>query len=606
MSDQNEPLKPRFSIKKARINNSEPAGKKSDRIDDESPNKIIYIEIDEEITSVFDKIKRVKSENAALVVPRRAILLQSIVNLKILKKKIDELGKKITIITSDIQGLALAEKAGIQATSKLLNQQTRAEDQSPVKQSVIIRNERPTKVSGKKLSIAEIIRKDRPTLFNSLISRIKEYWKKRKASARETKFVIVTPNKQALFTLILVSVLLLLAIAYIALPGATIYITPKSSITEASFNINFLDFEKNKTTLENPYSNALSIATFPVNPPPFTKKITHNATGKLFRGENARGIITVINLSNNPWDLVAKTRFQTEDGLIFRLISNVRVPAAKDNSPGTLNVEVIADEFDTNGQAIGGRGNIPPSKFFLPGLKNEENKKKLSGESKMPMVGGVTKIIKTISKEDIEAAINKTKTNVIKEAADDLKKYLEEQNLANRSNFSLLTDKHAIIINEPKLNAPNDLIGKEAEQFEIAATYETKGISFDRQTLNDLLKTNVTNRVDPDKTIVKINENDLSYKFLDGDISSGKIRLTVIIRAIQIYELDPEKENGVRFIKKITDHIVGLRLKDAEDYLQQQTKEISKVEIKLWPVWAPTIPNIADNIKFVVKEEAAY
>ena len=81
------------------------------------------------------------------------------------------------------------------------------------------------------------------------------------------------------------------------------------------------------------------------------------------------------------------------------------------------------------------------------------------------------------------------------------------------------------------------------------------------------------------------------------------MRLTVTIRAIQAYELDPEKENGRRFLKKIADHILGLRVKDDIHYLQQQTDEIAKVEITTWPVWAPTIPNITDNIKFVIKEE---
>ncbi|MBI4994771.1 hypothetical protein HZC21_03965 [Candidatus Peregrinibacteria bacterium] len=593
---ENESLRPRFSIQKKRIN----SGEKNADSETFSPDKVIYVELDEEITHVFDKIKRLPSENIAVVIPKRAIVLQSIVNLKILKKKLDEAGKKILVVTTDQAGLLMCFKAGILAVERLLDTKT---EEAHSKVQMPVSGQRPIRFPVEKMSIAEVINKNKQTFFSSFFARVKEYLKKKKQSAKETRLVLITPNKQALFTLILVSVLLLLAIAYIALPGATIYITPRSSIVDASFNVNFMDAEKNRDILENSYSNTFSIATFPINPPPFTKKITYNSTGKIFKGSNASGIITVINLSSNPWDLVAKTRFQTEDGIIFRLINNVRVPAAKGNEPGTLAVQVTADEFDANGQVVGERGNIPSSKFFLPGLKNEENKRKLYGESKNPMTGGITSVTKIITKNDVEAAMNKVKTLIAKEAVQDLKNYLEEQNLVKKTYLSVLADRHVIKVSEPTITATDDLTGKEADQFELNVTYSASGIAFDRNQLNNMLKERLTNRVDPDKKIVQINENDLSYKFLDEDENGGKVRLTVTIRAIQIYELDPEKENGHRFLKKITDHILGLRVKEASNYLQQQTDEIAKVEIKLWPVWAPTIPNIADNIKFVIKEE---
>ena len=55
------------------------------------PNrKILYLEIDDEITTIFDRLKKVAAKEIYLVVPKRATLLQSIVNLKILKRKMEE------------------------------------------------------------------------------------------------------------------------------------------------------------------------------------------------------------------------------------------------------------------------------------------------------------------------------------------------------------------------------------------------------------------------------------------------------------------------------------------------------------------------------------
>lgn len=596
---EEKPIRPRFIIQKRKISGEEIAEEKKEEF---IPEKVIYIELDDEITVVFDRIKRLRNKKIALVIPKRAIILQSIVNLKILKKKIDEIEKEIIIITSDLPGMQLAEKAGIPTAEKLFNKQENAFREQPAQQP--IQTQRPTRMAGGKVSISEVIRKEKTAFLSSFVKRIKERFKKKKPlTGKETHLVFVTPNKQALFTLILVSVLLLLAIAYIALPGATIYLTPRSTVLDPSFNVTFLDYEKNRGFFENEMSNNIVIPSYPVAPPPFTKKFTHNATGKHFKGENARGIITVTNLSNLPWDLAAKTRFQTDDGFVFRTPVALRIPPAKGITPGILDVSVIADEFDVDGQVVGSRGNIGPSKFFLPGLKNEENRKKLFGENKTAMSGGTTIITKTVSKEDIEAAKQMAKREMEKSAPQDLKKFLEQQNLINKTNLSILTDRNLVKISDYAIDAPENLIGEIADQFEVTAVYSVRGTAFDRQNFTDALKSRIYNRADPDKKIIKIDEEDVSYKFLDEDAGSGKIRLTATMRAIQVYELDPEQENGHRFIKKITDHILGMRVKDAIAYLQQQTDEIARVEITTWPVWAPTIPNIADNIKFVVKEE---
>ena len=65
----------------------EVADKKTDKSQVISAKKVVYIEIDDEVTSVYDRIKNLKIKHIYLVVPRRSVLFQSIVNLKILKRK---------------------------------------------------------------------------------------------------------------------------------------------------------------------------------------------------------------------------------------------------------------------------------------------------------------------------------------------------------------------------------------------------------------------------------------------------------------------------------------------------------------------------------------
>lgn len=561
--------------------------------------KLIYVELDDEITMVFDRIRRCPAQHVGLVVPVRAVVLQSIINLKILHKKVSEADKTITLVTADPVAKAIGEKVGIPVLDTLFSVK---QETNPSTELRTFPGDRPPSKRERKMSISEVIRTQKSDVVDALVKKIKDRFNKKKGSTH-TRLVFIAPNKQALFTLILVSVLLMLSIAYIALPGATIYITPRSSVVDPSFNVTFLDYEKNKNILKNPTSSAALVASFPIKPPTITKSFLRPATGKIFRGQHAGGVLNIINESSAPWDLAERTRFQTEEGIIFRISTAVRVPAASPAGPGKLTAAVTADELDAQGEVVGARGNIGPQRFFLPGLKLEESRKKLYAKSIEPMAGGATDVLKSVTEDDIKAAQEIAKRDVKKGAVEDLTAYLKEYNVTHGTQLSLLTDKNVVSTTEPAVTVPNVQPGTQADQFEVVASYQVSGIAFNKDELINALKERVGNRADPDKKIIHIDEEDLSYSFLDKNDTAGSVRLTTTMRALQMYDLDPEQETGKRFMKKISEHIVGMSVRDANEYLDQQTDEISRVEIKTWPIWAPTIPTVTDNIKFVIQED---
>ncbi|MBU2025447.1 hypothetical protein KJ912_01785 [Patescibacteria group bacterium] len=83
----------------------------------------IYIEENEEITSIVERIKKTPANEIALVVPRRSFLSQGIVNLKILKSQSQKMGKKLMLVTRDTLCRTLAEKIGL-STEEKLDQET--------------------------------------------------------------------------------------------------------------------------------------------------------------------------------------------------------------------------------------------------------------------------------------------------------------------------------------------------------------------------------------------------------------------------------------------------------------------------------------------------
>src|SRR4051812_13479154 len=79
----------------------------------------IYIDIDDEITGIIDKVKGSNGKITALVLPKRAAVFQSIVNMKLLKRAADESGKHLVLITTEAGLLPLAGAAGIHVAKSL-------------------------------------------------------------------------------------------------------------------------------------------------------------------------------------------------------------------------------------------------------------------------------------------------------------------------------------------------------------------------------------------------------------------------------------------------------------------------------------------------------
>jgi len=82
-------------------------------------HQTFYIDIDEEITSIVDRLKKAKAEEIVIVVPKRALIIQSLVNLKLLKKEAENMGLRVMVVTQDKLGKMLVEKAGILVQDRL-------------------------------------------------------------------------------------------------------------------------------------------------------------------------------------------------------------------------------------------------------------------------------------------------------------------------------------------------------------------------------------------------------------------------------------------------------------------------------------------------------
>jgi hypothetical protein len=130
-----------------------------------------------------------------------------------------------------------------------------------------------------------------------------------------------------------------------------------------------------------------------------TQKVEQKAAGR---------VVLYNNFSAEPQKLVATTRLQTPEGLIFRLVAPVSIPGKQKNTAGHIEVSVVAD-------APGASYNVGLKDFTIPGFKGDPKYSQIYGRSKTPMTGGASGIQKVVSadtlaqaEKDLEASLKES------------------------------------------------------------------------------------------------------------------------------------------------------------------------------------------------------
>jgi hypothetical protein len=135
------------------------------------------------------------------------------------------------------------------------------------------------------------------------------------------------------------------------------------------------------------------------------------ATGEEAVELKASGKIVIYNnFSKDPQRLIVRTRFESPEGLIYRIPESVVVPGKTmvdgKETPGSIEVEVFADE-------AGEKYNIKKVDFTIPGFKNDADRyKNFYARSSTEMDGGFIGKMKTVSETDKQSALQNLETEI--------------------------------------------------------------------------------------------------------------------------------------------------------------------------------------------------
>lgn len=436
-----------------------------------------YIEADEEIISVVGRLRHTRDTEIALIVPKHAILMQSIVSLKLLEREAKKIGKSIIIVSQDESGRMLAEKAGLptrpyqddprrergeggrdddsmrpvfnapeptiefsepkipyalkaenigsesffsleQGARSSINPPMPTEEKNPSSQIRIpIRDKSPkfqTALNSKQeIALDEVPYQPSPKpmkvpLFapqpKSISKQVpptpeapahtffSERTQPPKATRPDPSLSVPLPasiHARMKFIIGGIGIVVFLLIGgvsfFLFTPKAIITVLPTYSKEQIDFELKLISggtntdlTEASSSTLEVPYRMKEEAIAVPLT-------ITPSGVGS--GGERkARGKVVIYNaFSADPQPLVATTRLQTADGIIFRLTTGVTVPGvttiAGKEEPGAIEADIVADQ---SGDAY----NIAPTSFTIPGFKGNAKYEKFSAKLLTATTGG--------------------------------------------------------------------------------------------------------------------------------------------------------------------------------------------------------------------------
>jgi len=279
-------------------------------------------------------------------------------------------------------------------------------------------------------------------------------------------------------------------------------------------------------------------------------------------------IIIYNNYSTQSQNLVATTRFETPEGLIYRLIKPVTVPGQQVKAGKTIagSIEAVV-EADKSGASY----NIGLKDFTIPGLKNDPKYKFMYGRSKTEMTGGFSGMQKTVSKADLDKASLEMEAELKSVLAKDIINQIPENFVLYESSLSFSFDP---VVQTPSSNG-NVVLKKKGT---------TSAVIFDRSGLSKAVLAKILPDAAPD--IIKVtNLPALKFTYDPKAIFDPNSSITVNFNlsgnADLVWVFD---EN------KLKTDLLGLSKTNAKAVIGNY-KAIKEAWITTHPFWNQTIPS---------------
>jgi hypothetical protein len=561
----------------------------------EAPKDIIYIDVEDEITAIIDKLRHSPSKIVALVLPKRAAALQSIVNLKLLKRTANDAKKNVVLVTSDPNLLPLAGAVGMYVaktpkSKPVIPSAPKAPDQPITVDSDEIIDETEEPSIDQKTPIGQLAG---ALATEETIDVDNDTDEPKKATAgigigkgRKLRIPNFDQFRTRLFLGLggLVLLIILWVLAAVVLPRATIEITTDTSVINANLKLS-AKADAEKVDLEK---KIIPLITKDI------KKIETektNATGQRDDGKKATGTMTLTNCIDDgkTYTIPAGTAFSADD-ISFVTNSAVTLGAAVYSGDCISDDPVIAANFGTSktvnvtAASAGDKYNVSARAYSPPGAYIKSSGSILASGSNMS--GGTTKIVKVISQSDIDGAKQAALDKLNETVPDELnQQFTTDQAIAIKDTFK--EDKTTVVAS-PKVN-------EEAEEVEVTVTVIYKQSGLKKEDLTLLIEDAVKKQIDPAKQTIQNTGLDEANIRITARPGGGELKLEIDSVVVAGPQLDAEG------IKR---DVAGKKKAETKDIIAARPG-IQNVEVKYSPFWVFSTPKSTSHINVVFNQNNA-
>jgi len=524
--------------------------------------KVLYLDADTEITEAIEKLKKAKEKEVRIVVPSRSGLLQSSVNIKLLKKASKDSDKALILVTNDKITKNLAGSVGIAVASSVkalphVPDVEKSTDKIPEKLQIdekdTTEDETDEGFKSQQIDLSE----DGKGLEDEVKPTDKS--KKDKKVPDYTKL-----NKRIWFSVAGAAAVVIIVLLYIFVPTAKVIVLTNAKKTSLNFNF-ILDSSTSSSTIGSQVLAAQKLEA--------TKDVSFDisATGKKEVGNKATGTLSVRNCDDVSSHALAAGTAVTGGGKSFTVAQAATIPAGSAGG-GVVNCSSAVD-VQITATAPGDSFNVGPTTFALSGYSSLY---KATGQTS----GGTTKTITVLSSEDVAAAK--------KQASDASNSGKEELSKKAGSESMLFDSTIQSDFTEFKTSVEQD---KEADKVNVTAKIKYTGFAAKKNDVNQLFDQQIRSDLQGNKEIYQNGSEDGKYSVIK-QLTPEKVQLNVKTSAYYGEPIDK---------KAIAKSVAGKPNKEVSDIVKKAGDQITGAQVENWPSLLPNMPLLSGRINVEIR-----
>jgi hypothetical protein len=567
---------------------------------------IIYLDVEDEITSAATRIRSATETRVALVLPFGSRLATSRINFRLLAREAMVNGKRLDLVAPDASARALAASAGLPVFASVAEYETALEgrDGLPAGPDVPAVPETPgtamTKTAGAAgtgaaaagAAVAGTVAatgsasprrspRDREPTGIDDTAPFEDASARPRAEPRAEPRVVHAPRRRRIgagvivgFGILVLAVAVAGVAAWLLLPTARISISPRiESIRPISLTVRA---DPDATAVDTDLG-VIPAQTLTV---PVTASAEFPATGRRVEETAATGGVRWTNCDPSAsYTIPRGTTVRTRSGIAFKTEEEVFLPVAElSGTPPNLEVKCQTSEVAVTAVEPGTAGNVEAGAIRV--IPARYNRNLLSVTNPAATSGGSREEFRRVAQKDIDAALKQLGLDILAQFATAL-----EEGAGAPPGTTVFPETASLGEPAPTLD-PATLLNQEVESFTLGVTATGTVLAVDPSPVEAIAETRLQGSVSGGYTLV---DGSIEVTVGEGSVVGGVVTFPADVSAKQVRPLDGEA---------LRRQVLGLGRDEALAVLAPY----GAVDLVLWPEWVSAVPSLEQRVTLTVED----